>query len=118
MGRLLAILAIVFFTGAAHASDDQGRFVSIGAGKDSCGAYTASRTREADTAFVIWLGGYLTAFNMTHAVYDILGSTDVDGALGWLDNFCKANPTVTFSNASGALVVFLLPTARRTAPPR
>jgi hypothetical protein len=44
---------------------------------------------------------------------DIAGSTDLDGMMGWLDDWCQANPTKNFAYAAWHLVNFLYPSRKR-----
>lgn len=40
-----------------------------------------------------WVAGYITAYNMmARNTYSVLGKSDLNNTLSWLDNYCKANP--------------------------
>lgn len=57
-----------------------------------------------------WIEGYLTAINVkTSDTYDILGKSDIDGAIAWLKNYCHENPRRSLSYAMDALVDELYP---------
>lgn len=102
--------AMVILCPMADAADKSGSYVTWGLGTDSCGTYTTARRDQSDLMYRVWLGGYLTATNIdTPDTVDIGGSTDLNGLLGWLDNYCQTNPTSSFGNAAEALVIFLYP---------
>jgi len=39
-----------------------------------------------------WLAGYLSGYNVYTMTTSILGSADIESAMAWLDNYCRANP--------------------------
>jgi len=64
------------------------------------------------------LTGYLTAVNkLTKETVDIRGTTDTDGMLEGLEQYCIAHPLHSFSRAVEALVTELHP-QRMTHMPR
>jgi hypothetical protein len=116
-----SLLAAVFFLLAlssyAEALDSSGTRYSIqGTGTKSCGAYLEARRQRGieEVQFSAWLAGFITAVNYElQDTYDVLGSTDIYGALGWVDNFCQSNPTESFSRASVLLAKSLYPKRAR-----
>jgi hypothetical protein len=51
-----------------------------------------------------WVAGYLTAYNrQTPDTVSILGKTDLNGALQWMENWCHTHPTETLGDAMRAL---------------
>jgi len=87
----ILLFASVLSTTACRATD-QGKFVELGSGIDSCGKYLSEHAENelAGIAYLAWLQGYLTAFNHeTPGVYNILEGTDIDGAIGWINNYCQ-----------------------------
>jgi hypothetical protein len=118
--NLLVLLMLVSASGWAR-DKDGGMWVQ---GDTSCGQYIEARAARAtpkyDEALVIgimtpaWLAGFLTAYNMlTPDTYNILGSSDMQSALVWLDNFCKANPLERISTGAATLVNELYPKRHR-----
>lgn len=48
--------------------------------------------------------GYMTAFDVYGTDReDGSNGTDINGLMGWVDNYCKANPLRTAANAAEAL---------------
>ena len=118
--RLLFVFGSLILMGRpAAAGDVNGSYTVIGQGFNSCGKYTEARKepKSADAAiYSIWLAGYLTRTNLQLPdTHDIIGNTDLDGALGWIDNYCSANPTSNVARAAEDLVVFLMPKRTRKA---
>jgi hypothetical protein len=116
---LLLLGLMLTFGTPANAANATGHIQVYGFGTQSCGAYSQARQQPAawDAGdFTSWLGGYISATN--HRLlntYDVAGHTDFKGLLGWLDNYCRANPTENFAGAAEALVIFLYPTRKKSA---
>ena len=87
-----------------------GEFTSIGS--LSCGDYIKDK-RAGGCPFVAyraWVGGYATACNMrTPDTANILGSTDVESVMLWLENYCRANPLNGIADGMGVLTIELYP---------
>ena len=122
MKRILPVL-LMLASASGWTSDRNGEMWIQG--DTTCGQYTDARAGRAtpkyDEALVIriaaphWLAGFLTAYNMlTPDTYNILGNSDLQSALIWLDNFCKANPLENISAGAAALVTELYPKRHRT----
>jgi hypothetical protein len=104
---LAFLLLVVPISGIC--SDANGRYVVQGLGADSCGKFVEG-TRERREYYTTWVTGYLTAINaVSPMASDILGNTDIDGAVLSLENYCRINPLRTFGAASDALVKELYP---------
>jgi hypothetical protein len=54
-----------------------------------------------------WTTGYLSAMTQQLDIEDLLGGTDLGGAIGWLDNYCAQNPIASYQMANYQLVIFL-----------
>ena len=66
--------------------------------------------RAAGRTYRHWLTGYLTAVNkLTHNTVDMRGTTDTDGILGLLEQYCLKHPLHSFSRAVEFLVTDLHP---------
>jgi hypothetical protein len=114
VGSMLALIPV-----SASADTTEGEYNIQGYGNRSCGAYLEARkVRNPDALhYTTWLTGYMTALNQQMSdTYDLSGSTDVAGLMGWLDNWCHQHPTEYFAYASYALVKFLYP--KRTRVPK
>lgn len=89
-----------------------------GAGRLSCGAWSASRKQPEGSdirrhQFESWVAGFVTAYNWrgqepgANGVRDVLASTDMDGAFGFIDKYCADDPLKTMLSAVIALVAQL-----------
>ena len=110
--KLLAVLILIGSCGLTCANEkDKDEPMAYGLGAASCGAYLEARKQRGFDAalYLPYVTGFLTAINDTNSpgTTDILRDTDLDGALHWLDNYCRRQPTTTFADALGALVVHL-----------
>ncbi len=122
MARLSSVFIVFLFLlampGKTYAADQNDKYLIKGYGAKSCGSYIQHRKEpnlEADILF--WVGGYITAYNVLKAeTYSIMGSTDIDGVMGWLDNYCRANPLERFSTAIYLLTIKLYPKRQKEAP--
>jgi hypothetical protein len=111
------LVAGLLIAGPVSADDAEGRFVVLGYGVQSCGAYVTERSGGNDNPFRGWLTGYLTRYNYAVGhTYNMLGSTDLDGALLWLENYCRANPLDDFEIATRKLIAALSPKKQTTKP--
>jgi hypothetical protein len=78
-----------------------------GVGLQSCGAYLNDREQKNadEVAFIDWLSGYLSGVNaISLSTNNILGDSDLTGAIHWLDNYCHLNPRTRFAAAVDARV--------------
>ncbi len=67
----------------------------IGTGNQSCGYWTETRKgrdQAANLDLYSYAGGFLSSYNLAFDKKDILAGTDMDGLMGWMDNYCQANP--------------------------
>jgi hypothetical protein len=90
---------------ADNITEPRGMF---GAGNSvSCGTWTKIRGSNQARPAEQWVAGYLSGVNMTSDKRDILGDTDGDGVMAWLDNYCQAHPLDKIIKATGSLVKYL-----------
>lgn len=90
----------------AWAADERGRYIILGTGGHSCKTFVSDRSRNNDVYYLMWLAGYLTRYNAaTPGAYDILGDTQIDRAMMWLENYCKQHPYLLFDGAAAAMVI-------------
>jgi hypothetical protein len=91
-------------------SDAKGNYVALGFGSEACQTFLQARSNGLDLPYRHWLTGYLTAVNkLTKDTVDMRGTTDIDGMLWVLEQYCIKNPLHTFSRAMEALVKELYP---------
>jgi hypothetical protein len=90
----------------------------LGQGVASCGTWNVDRSNP-DTGSAAedesWVLGFLygqgLAFFNAHNE-SVAYNTDANGVFGWLDNYCKANPTQNISIAATQFVVSTQPFIR------
>ena len=126
MKRTIFVLAMsLFLPPTVNAADiDGGYSVSYSKRKmGSCGQYVTARDegRRGDlrdeNRHINWIFGYVTAYNLqTPDTQDILGQTDREAILLWLENYCKQNPLTDFAEAMEPLTDELHPKRIRKAP--
>lgn len=104
--RLIIIFIVsIIWLNPTFAADDNGRFVVLGLGSESCGTYITERRQGNDNPYRGWVTGYLSAYNESlKNTYNLLGKSDMEGVMLWLENYCSKNPLNSFSQASGALL--------------
>jgi hypothetical protein len=80
---------------------------AYGSGFKSCAVYLEGRERQDvdATAFIDWLGGYLSGVNaMSNSTQDILGRVTLTEAVYWIDSYCSSHSPTPFAAAVEALV--------------
>jgi hypothetical protein len=78
--------------------------MTFGNGLKSCGTWTQKRQTNDDSVFVSWVVGYLSGMNLDSTRPDALLGTDFDGLMGWIDNYCRANPLQSIAIAGTVLM--------------
>jgi len=113
----LIVLVLSFaITTPVIAVDKNGTFSIQGA--SSCGNWVKFRKEDgwAAAGLQAWIAGYISAFNtQTPDVYSILGSTDLESALLWMDKYCQENPLKDLADGMFVLTDELWPNRKRTA---
>jgi hypothetical protein len=98
--RPILLGSVLLLIGAAidlSAKADDNRYIHVellGAGASSCGTWTADRSAKTANDDVQWVLGFLSAYNTfgPDPSHNISHSTDVNGVLGWIDNYCREHP--------------------------
>ena len=104
------ILLLCFLPVAGRGRDAQGNYVALGFGLEACQTFLQARGNGLDMPYRHWLTGYLMAVNkLTNNTVDIRGTTDTDGMLGLLEQYCIKHPLHSFSSAVEFLVTELYP---------
>lgn len=114
---VMTIAAVMSVATPSWATDKDG--ATYVQGPTSCGKYVADRKAGRSDSVVLsgWVAGFLTAYNWTTPdTYSILGNSDLNSALLWLDNHCMANPLSTLVDGMTILVNELYPKRHRIAP--
>ena len=107
---VFGLVLLLAFVGA-NAADKDGRYVVQGV--TSCGKYieeTKNKNGWSYTATLNWVAGYITATNrFMPDTYSILGNSDIDSAMLWLENYCRSNPLKSISSGMTDLVIEIYP---------
>ena len=114
---LVPILLLVCMPVPGSSSDAQGNFVALGFGLESCQTFLQARSNNLDLPYRHWLTGSLTAVNkLTKETVDIRGTTDSDGMLWVLEQYCIKHRDHSFSRAVESLVTDLYPKRKTHMP--
>src|SRR5713101_9461453 len=107
---VVPILLLVLMPLPVRGSDAKGNYVALGFGLESCQTFFQARSNSLDLPYRHWLIGYLTAVNkLTKNTVDMRGTTDIDGMLWLLEQYCMKHPLHSFSRAVESLVQELDP---------
>jgi len=102
---------------SAVAADADGSYFQQGA--MSCSKYLTEQKKEswAYSGYMAYVAGYFAAVNLkTPNTYNILGNSDLGGAMLWLKNYCERQPLSNIANALQVLIVELYPSRTIKAP--
>lgn len=95
----------------AQPSSSADGIMIFGLGLTSCGSWTAAKTEGWHRdAYISWLAGFLSGINAAGVgrYGNAVQGTDMNGLIGWVDNYCAAHPLDNVSAAAENLgVVFL-----------
>ncbi len=110
-------LGIVFSILAqnAYSSDKNGRYWIYGVGRQTCETYQEARANGgfSEISYKNWISGYLTASNRaSEDTYNLLGDSDFQGALVWIDRYCEKHAQNTIYMAMANLSAVFYPQRR------
>jgi hypothetical protein len=99
---ILAVAVMIVVTFAQAADAEPRKVFTPETTPTSCGAWTEARQTKSVRAELLkeWVAGFLSGMNLKSDEPDALLGTDFEGATAWLDNYCKANPLATITEAS------------------
>ena len=102
-----ALIAVVVLMSWGQPAAAQ-TYTVLGQGLSSCGAWTKSSRQDGALHWTreAWVLGFVTASSI-RLRYDLMHGTDNDAIAGWIDNYCRDNPTNNIVNACNSLVDFL-----------
>jgi hypothetical protein len=111
MKRILAAVVLAMGFNQVHAANDEGDYVVHGHGKHTCADFVANRSSLfTQTYYFVWLQGYMTHYNMeTPDTQDVWQDMDFNGAMLWIENYCRNNPPETINAAALAQIKELYP---------
>jgi len=101
----------------AFSADKNGRYWIYGVGSENCEVYLEARNNggASEISYKNWLSGYLTSTNRSSDdTYNLLGETDFQGALSWIDMYCGKNPKNTVYMAVANLSAVYYPKRKKT----
>lgn len=118
-GTILSLITglTLFYSTLSLASDEHGRYWIYGVGRQSCKTYLEARKTGgfSEISYKNWVSGYLTSSNRSSDdTYNLLGNTDFEGAMDWLDKHCRKNPKNTVYMAMANLVAVMYPNRRES----
>jgi len=102
-------------------SATNGRFNVYDRGQDTCGQFLEVRKNNTpeNTAYAIWLAGYITAYNQFKVdTSDLLNLSNLNtaplaGPMQWIENYCVKNPMDDFMKAVVSFTKFQYPNRAR-----
>jgi hypothetical protein len=117
MKRILFAIVVFAATPSVMAADADGAYWSQR--PETCREFRRLQGSDERTPALMnirsWIAGYISAYNrQTPDTYDVLGTTDFDTALRFIDGYCKAHPLDNLTAAMEALTENLYPTRHRT----
>lgn len=101
------LLATVLMTDVAQA---QATVIIMGEGTSSCGTWTAARRDREAYRHEAWVAGFISGVanasitQSSRQAIDPLRGVDINGVLGWIDNYCHAHPLDLIENAAWAFI--------------
>lgn len=115
------LLASALVTTQTNAQNANGVYSVIGRGLESCGKFTTAaneatyhKNRNNWNTYLTYTQGYLTGLNQyLPDNRNILGGTDVDGAMAFLEKYCRENPLAEYIDALENLTDELYPKRSR-----
>jgi hypothetical protein len=104
----------------AQAATKEGNYATYGHGGNSCGAYLEVLNKgrsghgySEENEYIDWARGYLSGYNRYMSnTYSILGQTDLEGSMAFIEKYCRENPLSQFGEAVEKLIIRLYPNRR------
>jgi hypothetical protein len=107
---LVPVLLLLCMPLPGSSSDAHGNYVALGFGLESCQTFLQARNNRLDLPYRDWLTGYLTAVNtLTTETENMRRTTDSEGMVWLLEQYCIKNSLHSFSRAVEAFVKDLYP---------
>ena len=106
--QVIGLTAALSAIGPASADEGNGRnFAIFGHGQDTCGQFIQARfNQQENTAYGIWLAGYITAYNHfspdTTDLSNLAANHNPEpmaGPLAWIEKYCTDHPMAYFMEA-------------------
>jgi len=103
-----AMLALMFIMGASAAIAAHSEVVTYGVGFKTCEAYSTAKELQGpdEVSILDWLAGYVSGVNSTTLHFNnILGDTNLAGAVYWLDDYCRIHPSTEIAVALDMMIM-------------
>ena len=115
MIRIITLVLCLSFASMSFGTDENGNYVGLGLGTNSCDKFIsafdqANKTQNliAINRYISYTNGALTGINIAlENTYNILGGTELTGALFFLEKYCRDNPLDDYGYALYELLVEL-----------
>src|SRR5579859_7020562 len=115
IGRAVAFLPCLLLAG--WVTPAQSKVVTYGIGLKSCETYLAAKDQESrdQLAFIDWVSGYVSGVNaLSTRVNNLLGDSNLQGTIYWLDTFCRKHVKTSVAVALDLLAAVSRSTTART----
>jgi hypothetical protein len=102
--RVITVFLCVMLAGAVTPA--QSKVVTYGTGLKSCEIYLAAKEQHSreGLAFIDWVSGYVSGVNaLSNRVNNVLGDTNLQGTIYWLDGFCRKHSQTSVAVALDVL---------------
>ena len=111
MKKFVAALVLAMAFHQVYAANDKDEYVIHGHGKHSCDEFVNHKSSLfTQTYYFVWLQGYVSHYNkVTAETVDIWQDMDFNGAILWIENFCRNHPLEDVHAAAIALIDELYP---------
>ena len=124
MIRIIALVLCLAFTSMSFGVDENGDYMVRGLANHSCGKFTSAVDKgnnaekwEEWNKYQNHTLGFINGLNLGLGnTTDLLGNTDMSGAMAFLEKHCRENPLDKYRNAIDALLLELYPNRTITAP--
>jgi len=101
---MMGLFYLFLATSTVNAADMTGRYLTSGAGKDSCRSFVDA-DEVGKSYYRAWLSGYITSHNYySEDTYSIVNNQAVDELENWLRGYCFSNKTHTYEQAVKSLM--------------
>ena len=101
---MMGLFYLFLVTSTVNAADMTGRYLTSGAGKDSCRSFVDA-DEVGKSYYRAWLSGYITSHNYySEDTYSIVNNQTVDELENWLRGYCFSNKTHTYEQAVKSLM--------------
>jgi hypothetical protein len=105
----LVLIATALWPTVGQSLDQNGKFLALGAGMNSCGHWTKARAEGDSIVDENWIQGFISSHN--HYAFgpnDLGMGMKLDALRSWIDDYCSQHPAALIVSAAEALVIELI----------